>query len=104
MNKLFFALCLFSMNLTLAQSATAAIQYKKGEPFVITGIISHYYGFNKSAEAIMWANALQICENISKGENNGLVLNRLSKIVIKRDHFESIAQATFICLPVGLAR
>lgn len=91
------------MSFMLSLSAIAATQYKKGVPFEIKGSMTHFYGGPKSAEANMWEKALSVCQELSEGENNGLLLNRLSEVVFSEDsNASSNAEASFVCVPVGL--
>ncbi|PIK15757.1 hypothetical protein [Halobacteriovorax sp. JY17] len=63
-------------------------------PFEVSGKITNYYGYELSAEAIMWSNALKSCEDI------GLV-NKLSKVKFETSNHFSTATARFVCLRVG---
>lgn len=97
MKKLFSAICLM-----LSLSAMASTQYKKGEPFTIKGSVTHFYGGPKSAEANMWERALHVCHELSEGENNGLILNRLSEVMFSEEsNASSNASAIFVCVPSG---
>lgn len=92
------------ISLMLSLPAMAATHFRKGVPFEMKGSMTHFYGGPKSAEANMWENALGVCHRLSLGENNGLLLNRLSEVVFSEDNnASSSAQATFVCLPVGEA-
>lgn len=87
----------------LSFSAMAATKYKKGVPFEMKGSMNHFYGGPKSAEANMWEKALSVCQELSEGENNGLLLNRLSEVVFSEDNnASSHAHASFVCVPVGM--
>lgn len=98
-------MCFMLMSFMLSLSVMASTQYKKGVPFEMTGSMTHFYGGPKSAEANMWENALRVCQELSEGENNGLLLNRLSEVVFSEDNnATSNASANFVCVPVGFGR
>lgn len=87
----------------LAVPALAQAQYEKEVPFTMKGEMTAFYGGPKSAEADMWEKALNVCKNLSVGENNGLLLNRISPVEFSTGSSSSISTATFVCLPAGSA-
>ncbi len=82
-------------------AAFAETSLKLNEPFQAHGVISNYYGKNRSAEGLMWANASKVCQEIS-GEGSGVLLNRLSEVSFRTDNAATTAEAMFICVPGGL--
>ena len=95
-------MCFMLMSFMVSLSVMASTQYKKNLPFEMTGSMTHFYGGPKSAEANMWKNALRVCQELSEGENNSLILNRLSEVVFSEDsNATSNASASFVCVPVG---
>lgn len=92
----------FGLMILFTAIATNASAYTVYEPFRLKYTMTHFYGGPKSAEAGLWADAINICNELGKN-GNGLMLNRLSKVVLTEDKkmFSSIAEATFVCVPVG---
>lgn len=82
-------------------SAFAQSAPKLNEPFQARGAISNYYGKSRSAEGLMWANASKVCDEVS-GDGSGVLLNRLSEVSFTTDATVSAAEATFVCVRVGL--
>ena len=104
MKKLSQVISFVFISFMLSLPVMATAHYRKGEPFEMKGSMTHFYGGPKSAEANMWKNALGVCHRLGQGENNGLLLNRLSEVVFSEDNnASSNAQAMFVCLPVGEA-
>ncbi len=98
MKKLY---CVFGAGMMMALPVMAETNFKIGEPFDMKGEITHFYGRDKSAEAILWSNALSVCAKLDEGRNQGLLLNRLSEVSIATVGSTSVAQAKFICVYVG---
>ena len=93
--------------LTSAHSAFAATSVTAGplkidQAFQVRGEISNFYGREKSAESVMWVNALKVCEDLGKASHDGLLLNRLSAVATETTNTRSTATATFTCVTVGL--
>lgn len=95
--KKYFAM----LALILALPSLAEIGYEKEVPFLMIGSMTHFFGGPKSAEADMWAQALHVCDILTEGENNTLMLNRLSEVRFSEKNFTSFAEARFVCKPAG---
>lgn len=99
MRRLFLAILALTLPL-----AAVANEFQVGKPFEVEGAITNFYGWEKSAEGIMWSKALTICAKLGGGQRSNLLVNRVSDVAIVVDNtrpHQSIARATFECNPTG---
>ena len=96
MAKLFLSIIFLLSTQAFAEGLTIEVEV----PFEVEGSITNFYGGPKSAEALMWAEAIKACDKLSEDTGLSLLLNKKSDVVFGNSE-PATATATFVCTRFG---